>query len=369
MVSEQEQIKKLIERSRSVVITARENCGYDEVATALAWRHWLAEQGKQCEIIIDHQSIEQFRWLPDSQLIQTGSSSHHHFVVRIDTSKVELKELRYEKGEGYLDVLIGTKSGNLSPENVQPLTPNFPFDMIVSIGAVDKASLGRVYLDNKDAFERLPIINIDRRVDNTNFGLVNAVAITATSLGEISYELFDRTLDRQLAHYLLTGMIAATDSFQSPLVTPQTLSLASEFIVAGAKREEIVLNLYRNKDLATLKLWGTILSRLKRQEGVVYSFITRQEIGGADPAWWSLCQDLILTSPQAHIAILFYQKEFEETEVHVVARENFDLTVLLSQFKPDGSRRQVQFIEKVALPDIETRVLLVLAEKMKAIQA
>ena len=358
----------LIERSRSILVTARQNCGYDEMASALAWRHWLLEKGKQCEIVIDHNSPEMFRWLPDYQVIQTDQAAHHHFVVRLDTSKVEMKELRYEKGDGYLDVLIGTKSGNLTPADVRPLETNFPFDLILSIGAVDKISLGKVYQDNKNAFGRVPIINIDRQVDNTNFGLINVVAITATSLAEISYELFDRMLDRQLAHYLLIGMIAATDSFQSPLVTPQTLSLASEFIVAGAKREEIILNLYRNKDLATLKLWGTILSRLKRQNGIVYSFVTRQETGATEVSWGSLCQDLILTSPQAQIAILFYQKEFEQTEVHAVARENYDLTVLLSKFKPEGNRRSVQISFPKALPSIEQDVLATLEEKLKLIQ-
>ena len=65
-----------------------------------------------------------------------------------------------------------------------------------------------------------------------------------------------------MATALLAGMIAATNSFQSPQVTPQTLELASQLIVRGADRQKVIESLYRTKDIDTLKNWGKVLSRL-----------------------------------------------------------------------------------------------------------
>ncbi len=369
MQTEISQIQGLIDHSKVVLITTRSQASYDEVATGLAWLQWLRAQGKQAEFIVEQSQLEMFHWLPQAKEIQpAGQYEHKHFILRIKTDNFKLGELRYDVGEKYLDIMLGAKSGTIRPEDISPLKADFPFDLVITLGASDRNSLGKLNSEYGEQLQRVPIINIDRRADNSNFGQINLVNITATSLAEICYELFKPKLDAQLAHYLLTSMIAATRSFQSPQVSPDTLRLASELMVAGAKRDEIVLNLYRNKNLATLKVWGQILARLKQQDGVVYSFISRDEIAEASLDWWGLCQELILTSPQAKIAVLFYQQEFEETTVHAVARENYDLSILLARFQPQGTKRQVEFAIKQALPTIETEVVSLLADKLKTVQ-
>jgi len=369
MQTEINQIKSLIDQSKVILITTRSQASYDEIATGLAWLGWLRAKGKQVEFIVEHSQLELFHWLPLAQDIQSaGQYEHKHFILRIKTDNFELGEIRYDVSEKYLDIMLGAKSGTITPKDISPLKADFPFDLVITLGASDRNALGTLATEYGEQLQKVPIINIDRRADNNNFGQINLVNITATSLAEICYQLFQPDIDAQLAHYLLTSMIAATRSFQSPQVSPDTLRLASELMIKGAKRDEIVLNLYRNKNLATLKVWGQILSRLKQEDGVVYSFISRDEIAKATLDWWGLCQELILTSPQAKVAVLLYQQEFEQTTVHAVARENFDLTILLSRYQPKGTRRQVEFSTKQALPIIEKEVVATLTEKMKTIQ-
>lgn len=368
MQSEITQISSLIDQAKVILITTRSEGSYDEIATGLAWLQWLRAKGKQAEFIVEHTQLSMFQWLPQATEIQpAGQYEHKHFVLRIKTDNFQLGELRYEVGEKYLDIMLGAKSGTITPADIAPLKADFPFDLVITLGAADRNSLGQLATEYREQLQKVPIINIDRRLDNANYGQINLVNITATSLAEICYEIFKPQLDAQLAHYLLTSMIAATRSFQSPQVSPDTLRLASELMVAGAKRDEIVLNLYRNKNLATLKVWGQILARLKQEDGVVYSFVSRDEVADATLDWWGLCQELILTSPQAKIAVLLYQEEFEKTTVHAVARENFDLTILLARYQPKGTRRQIEFAIPQALPTIEKEVLALLAEKMKTV--
>jgi hypothetical protein len=368
MQSEITQIQSLIDQSKVILITAPSEASYDEVATGLAWLQWLRAKSKQAELILEHTQLSVFSWLPQAKEIQpAGQYEHKHFVIRIKTDNFKLGEFRYEVGDKYLDIMLGTKSGTITPADISPLKADFPFDLVITLGVAERSSLGQLATEYREQLQKVPTINIDRRPDNTNFGQINLVNITATSLAEICYELFKPNLDAQLAQYLLTSMISSTRSFQTPQVSPETLRLASELMIAGAKRDEIVLNLYRNKNLATLKVWGQILARLKQEDGIVYSFISRDEVADATLDWWGLCQELILTSPQAKIAVLLYQEEFEKTTVHSVARENFDLTILLSRYQPKGTKRQVEFSIDQALPTIEKEVLALLAEKMKTI--
>ncbi len=372
MTSELEQITSLVDRSRSILITTRSDARFDEVASVLAWYRWLKKKDKQVEVVIDHKLVSQFHWLPGAENIQTPSSdkrSQHHYVLRVRTDQAKLAELKYQVKDKYLEIHLATKEGSLKPEDVEALTTDFPYDLVITIGASDLASTGQVNTLYQEQLAKVAIINIDRRLDNRSYGQLNWINVTAASLTEMCYELMQTQLDSDSAQLLLIGLIAATESFQTNRVSPDTLQLASKLMIAGAKRDDIVLKLYRTRDIATLKLWGKLLSRLKKSGDVVYSFIARDEIASTTVNWSDLCEDLILTSPEAQVAVLFYQREFDTTVVHVAAREAIDLTKLLARYPVQGSKRGVEFPLALPLPEAEKEVLQVLGEQMKLIRS
>ncbi len=371
MTSELDQISSLVDRSRSILITTRSDARFDEVASALAWYHWLKKRDKSVEVVIDHRQVAQFHWLPGAESIQTPQSEkrqQHHYVLRLRTDKAKLAELKYQVKDTYLEIHLATKEGSLKPEDVEPLQTDFPYDLVITVGASDLASLGQIYTAYQEQLAKVAIINIDRRLDNRSYGQLNWINVTAASLTEMCYELMQSQLDRDSAQLLLIGLIAATESFQTNRVSPDTLQLASKLMIAGANRDEIVLKLYRTRDIATLKLWGKLLSRLKKAGDVVYSFIARDEIASTTVNWPDLCEDLILTSPEAQVAVLFYQREFDTTVVHVAAREAIDLTKLLARYPVQGSKRGVEFPLALPLPEAEKEVLRVLGEQMKIVR-
>ncbi|MFH0873912.1 MAG: hypothetical protein V1846_03725 [Candidatus Komeilibacteria bacterium] len=371
MTPELEQIKSLIDRSRSILITTRANARFDEVAACLAWDLWLKKMGKDTEVVIDHQYLTQFHWLPGAANLLAPQSEHrsrHHYVLRIKTAKAKLAEFKYQVKDSYLEIQLATKGGSLKAEDVETLKIDWPYDLVIVVGASDFVSLGQVYTLYQDQLPRAPIINIDRRLDNRNFGQLNWVNVTAASLTEMCCDIMKDQLDANLAQLFLVGLIAATESFQSSRVAPETLLLASKLMVAGAKRDEIVLKLYRTRDMATLKLWGKLLSRLKQSGDAVYSFIARDELPGPTIIWSDLCEDLIFTSPDAQLAVLFYQLEFDKTVIHVAGREIIDLTKLLGRYQLQGGKRATEFSLALPLPEAQKEVLQVLGEQMKMIR-
>src|SRR3989344_5179528 len=176
MINELDQIKSLIDRSRSILVTTRTNARFDEVTACLAWDLWLKKLGKEVEVVIDHQNIAQFRWLPDSVSLlapQSEQRSHHHYILRIKTAQAKLEELKYQVKNDYLEIHLATREGGLKPEDVEPLRIDFPYDLVIVLGASDLASTGQVLSFYQEQLSRVPIINIDRRLDNRNFGQLN----------------------------------------------------------------------------------------------------------------------------------------------------------------------------------------------------
>jgi phosphoesterase RecJ-like protein len=177
-------------------------------------------------------------------------------------------------------------------------------------------SLGGLYSGASELFFAQPIINIDHNNNNEHFGQLNMVDFSASSNAEIIFEVLesmDKNLfDEKIATLLLAGIISKTHGFKLATVTPKTLNIASKLIAMGAKREEIVHNFYRTREIPTLKLWGRALARLKAEKSkkLVWSILTKADFvqSGAEANVLSdVIQELIATSPEAETVVLLYE--------------------------------------------------------------
>ena len=187
------------------------------------------------------------------------------------------------------------------------------------------------------------------------------------ALAELSYTFFSEDLDSDIATNLLAGMMAATNSFQSPQVTPNTLELASQMIVKGAKREAIIDALYRTKNIQTLKNWGRVLSRLHKDKHIISSWLKHDEVGELPQDFQGLVKDLILTTPEAQVAIIYYQLELDKTEVWLYTTQNVDAMDLAKEWQAIGHSRFVKMTLNDNLDKTKERLLKNLSAKLEII--
>lgn len=365
---EQKQIEGLIAKSNKILVTTRSHADFDEVATGLAWLSLLNSQDKDVDLVIDADNLNRFDWLPESNKIKLCQHQEKRFVIKVKTDQTKLAELSYEVKEDHLEIYLTPKEGKISSEHIEHQENSFDYDLIIALGAKDLQALGEVYDDYREGFHNTPIISISNRPDTSEYGQINLIELTATSLAEVSFPFFENALTKQVAHYLLTSMISATQSFQTPKVRPKTLEIASRLIEAGAPREEIVMCLYRNKDLNTLKQWGVMLSRLEQKGNIAYTSATHEDFDISSIDWTALANELILASQTADIAVLFYQTK-ETNLVYVFAKEQYDLLDLLQQYEPKGRRRQVKFEIAGESQQITQQILDLLDQKLKMIRS
>ncbi|MEK7189439.1 MAG: DHH family phosphoesterase [Patescibacteria group bacterium] len=346
-----QQIQEAINRSRQILITFRQNGDGDAIAASLALAQVLQKQGKQVEITCDSfVTPAQLKFLHSIQNVKPQLSPLQKFIIKVDVTKNKLETLSYDVKDGFLYIYITPRGGLINRADVQTAATDLKFDLIIILDSPDLASLGKIYENNTELFVRTPTINIDHNPANEHFGKINLVEISTSSTCEIVFELLSQIeaeyLDTEIATFLLTGMIVKTRSFKTPSTNSRTLDNAGKLVEMGARREEIVQNLYRNRTLSTLKLWGQALAHLKNnnQLGLVSLNLTKHDFlnSGATPDDLpEIIDELIVNAPEAKIIVLLYETN-QAVEGIVSVNRGLDAQALVKPFNPEGTKERVK---------------------------
>jgi len=313
-----QQIFETIQKSSHPLIAFRKSWSGDAVATSLALRSVLKKLGKpMVDVASDgFTAPKKFTFLPEVGAIKPTINNLRKLIISLDVAQNRIGDLHYEMQGNKLNIFVAPEEKNIEAKNISTALSDYRYDLAVVLDTPDLESLGNVYQQNSDFFYRTPVVNIDHNPSNEQFGQINLVEMNATSTAEILFNFLEsldpQLIDEEIATYLLAGMISKTRSFKSPNVTPRTLGIASQLIARGARREEIIKNLYQTKTIGTLKLWGRVLMRLKNDPSakIVWSLLTRDDFitsGAEVEELPEVIDELIANSPDANIVVLFYE--------------------------------------------------------------
>lgn len=364
----QKQIVETLKTSQSVLIALPSSPTTDAVSASLGLYLALEKLGKKVRVVCSEFELPpHHQFLPKSKEIHSDLSALRKFVITLDTSRAPVQELSYDIMGDKLNIYITPKSGFFEERDVKTSVSEFEYDLIFTIDAPDLESLGKLFEENSEFFYHTPVVNIDHKSSNEQFGQINFVDLVATSSSEIIFHLIQELdaniMDEYVATSLLTGIISKTKSFQSSTVTPRSLMIASHLIEQGARRDDIIKNLYRTKSISTLKLWGRMLARLRTDfDGrVVWSVLNRQDFersGAREEDTSGVIDELIINMPHAEMIVLLYEKADGTVSVVANSTKSLDGLKLFSAYTPTGSANYTTFtLGPVTLADAEQRVM------------
>jgi len=349
-----EQTLQLIEKSKEPVIVIRPDYTIDGIASALALSSILKKLGKEnvkiiCENFTPPKHLE---FLPGIKDVQKELESVRQFIISIDTRATKVDTISYSVKDDHLDFIVRPKDGAFTEHDITTKGSGFKNDLIIIVNTPDLERLGELYTQARDFFFETPILNIDHRPENEHYGQVNLVDVTASSVSEIIGRFFlehDQTLiDADIATLLFAGMIAETKSWHTPNVTPRVLMLASALMEKGARKEEIMNNLYRSRSLPALRLWGRVLTRLQYDSNyhIAWSVVPNTDFEKTEATEEDLAgiiDELIGNSPEAKIIVLIYQRSDDRTYALISTGRKINALKLVSEFEPDGSQSLARF--------------------------
>lgn len=324
MLTLEQQIFKQIERSESLLIAFNADWNGDAVASSLALFLWLQKMGKKVEIAAyldpednSRQKIaEAWRFLPTCDEIKTSLKNLRKFIVSLDISQTTINQIKYTVDEKKLNFIISPEKGWFNPEDISNSSSGFKYDLIFTIDTPDLESLAAIYDNNVEFFYKTTIINIDHQAGNEEYGQINYLDFNVVSVAEIIFSLIKsqtkfplEEIGEDIATCLLAGIISKTKNYKSANLTPRTLLTSSKLIGLGARREEIINQLYRSRPLPILKLWGKVLNNLQEENNkyLIWSLLTGEDAAAAleeNLDLGEIVEEIIASVPEAKLILI-----------------------------------------------------------------
>lgn len=127
------------------------------------------------------------------------------------------------------------------------------------------------------------IITLDHHPQSGQIGDIKIVDPHFSSTCEIIYWLLKTMqldLDKDIATCLLSGIFSDTGGFQHANTSQKVLKVAGKLLLKGARINKISDHITQSKNLASLKVCGLALSKIKkdRQTGMIVSMLSRDDI-------------------------------------------------------------------------------------------
>ncbi|MFH1661582.1 MAG: bifunctional oligoribonuclease/PAP phosphatase NrnA [Candidatus Falkowbacteria bacterium] len=174
--------------------------------------------------------------------------------------------------------------------NVEKFTTNKnnfeSFDLIITL---DCGALNRTKLEDEinNRNKNQTVINIDHHIKMDDFADIELKNTKATSTAEIVYDLFEENkiiINKNIANCILTGILTDTGNFLYPSTSQKSVKISSEMLSKGARLPKIMENTWRNKSLASMKIWGKAMSRLRinKKYNFAFSVLTKKDIAESE---------------------------------------------------------------------------------------
>jgi nanoRNase/pAp phosphatase (c-di-AMP/oligoRNAs hydrolase) len=350
----EQQAVKLIEGAKQILIITREHPTLDSISSAVAIGLVLKKLSKSFDVVVPGIEEKNYPGFLPKLAISSEPGAMRAFHVKLDVSKAPLSELMYDVKDGELTMTLVPKHGEWEAKDVRIDHGSDRYDLIIAVDAPDMKSLGNHSAGHADFLYRTNIINIDHSVMNEHWGQMNLIDLNAVSTTETIYHFLNAwnasSVTPDVATCLLAGMIAKTKSFRTKNVTPNTLRASSELLEKGARREEIVKQMWRVQNVSGLKLWGRVLSRLEHDidSGLVWSSLTEQDLietGARVESLETLVDDVLAYAPEAKVVVFFTpHQEGVCVTLHTVAPKN--AAELARPFGASGTQERAVFIYK-----------------------
>jgi bifunctional oligoribonuclease and PAP phosphatase NrnA len=229
--------------------------------------------------------------------------------------------------------------------------------------ALDCATASRMGPDQALLERAKLVVDIDHHHDNTRFGQLNAIVPTASSTGEVLYDLFRELgvgITPEIAEALYIALVTDTGRFQYANTTPRTLRVAAELVEAGADVHHIFQFVYENVAFAKLKLVARALANAKVYEGgrIIVSHLERTdfESAGAEEPFSEGIIDYLRAVEGAEVVALIREPPSLDGPTRRVSlrtrAEEVDVSAIARKSGGGGHRQAAGFSSEASVDEI-----------------
>lgn len=320
-----DEISRVIQKNKNFLITSHINLDGDGIGSELALYFILKKLNKKVTILNQDRIPKIYDFLPDSDKVQCWNNNR------------------------------------INPKSI---------DVGIALDCSSIKRIGRTYEIFKDI---KTIINIDHHKSNENFGNLNYLDCSASSVGEIIYELITflniDLLDEKISTCLFTAIITDTGSFRYSNVSSKTFGVASHLTRHRIKSHLIANNIYNRSTYPGLKLLGESLLTLEMDDSKYVSWltITRKMLNDTNANDEDIegIINIATTLNNVEISILFRETKNNKIKISFRSKGNFDVNKFAGKFKGGGHPNAAGCLCSGKLDEIKEKILSKLFKEIK----
>lgn len=320
-----DEISRVIQKNKNFLITSHINLDGDGIGSELALYFILKKLNKKVTILNQDRIPKIYDFLPDSDKVQYWNNNR------------------------------------INPKSI---------DVGIALDCSSIKRIGRTYEIFKDI---KTIINIDHHKSNENFGNLNYLDCSSSSVGEIIYELITflniDLLDEKISTCLFAAIITDTGSFRYSNVSSKTFGVASHLTRYRIKSHLISNNIYNRSTYPGLKLLGESLLTLEMDDSNYVSWltITRKMLNdtNANDEDVEGIINIATTLNKVEISILFRETKDNKVKISFRSKGNFDVNKFAGKFKGGGHPNAAGCLCSGKLDEIKEKILSKLFKEIK----
>jgi bifunctional oligoribonuclease and PAP phosphatase NrnA len=375
----QKEVVNLLKQSKRILVMPSSPPDGDSLGASLALYLLLKKMEKEVTVVCVDPIPDVYQFMPESRVIGDRVVASKDFIISIDCKKAKVETIKSNVESDKINIIVTPKTGRYSEQDVSFNYGPAKYDLIIVVDAGSLDQLGKLYTDNVEMFNQIPVLNIDHHISNEQFGRLNYIDIMAASTTELlipivkglSDGLNEELMTEDVATLLLAGIITDTGSFQNANTTPKAFDEAAELIAAGARQQEIIQHVYKTKELSTLKLWGRILSKIKVDEEyrVVWSTVTKQDFestSSTEDQTGDIIDELMSNAPNAEVILLLKEKEGLISGSLRTTTPSVDASEIAEKFGGGGHTQAAGFrVKDTSIEEVEDKVIKHIVEYQK----
>lgn len=211
------QIRGVLEKANRILVVSHIDPDGDALGTQLAFGAYLKSLGKTVFMVRDSDIPVKYKFLPDV--------------------------------------------GSIIPAASLPAETTFDTGLVLECPNLQRSGTAADRLTNG-----VTILNIDHHQDSSEYGTINWIDTTASSVGEMAYEYFEAVgfeVTADVATCLYTAILTDTGRFRFGSTTARTMAIAGDLIARGADPRSICDQVYYDMQPSSMLLTGKVLNSLE----------------------------------------------------------------------------------------------------------
>lgn len=244
MQDQQKQLIAKLKEAQNVLVTVSKNPSVDQLAAAIGMTLALNKLDKHATAVFSGQVPSTIEFLKPEDTLEKTTDSLRDFIIALDKSKAD--KLRYKVEDQVVRIFITPYRTSISEKDLDFSQGDFNVDVVLALGVPGQQDLdeaiqahGRILHDATVA-----ALSIDGPQE---LGTLNLSNPNTSSLSEMVASIIEEIdpglIDSQIATALLTGIVAMTNRFSNDRTKPETMTVSSLLMSAGANQQLIATQL------------------------------------------------------------------------------------------------------------------------------